>query len=251
MKLAYSLRSKYEIVGTKRTLPKEELPFTVCKLDFRDEATYGNLNHVVKVDQLVVNIPPNARAESAQENYRNMLDLILTHAEVKKLIFVSSTGVFGKNEGVVDEFSKPIPDTMAGKILLEAEERILSQTSFIPIVLRPSGLMGGVRHPVKYLAGRTNIAGRFHPVNLVHREDLVFMTNSLLKKSSFSGRIFHACAAQHPSKKQFYAQEAIKMGLKPPNFDEEDNSLGKEVSARWSKENLNLSFTYEDPYSMF
>jgi nucleoside-diphosphate-sugar epimerase len=253
MDLAYALHPSIEVIGTKRKLPNENYPFKIFELDFERNSTLQSLSEAMNADCMVLNIPPNARAENATENYRFIIDSVeeaIENSQLKKLVFVSSTGVFGANEGEVDEFTTPRPNTIGGKILREAEERVLNLHNAEGLVLRPAGLVGEDRHPVKYLAGRKDLSGRFHPVNLVHRVDLIAMTEALILKTNFESRVFHACCSQNPPKQDFYRLEAEKRSLELPEFDQNDLSIGKKVSAAWSKKSLSLSFTFENPHEM-
>ncbi|MEM9050738.1 MAG: hypothetical protein AAGC47_01695 [Bacteroidota bacterium] len=253
VELANSLYPAYHIIGTKRAVSDDSMPYELYKLDFENDSTLNVLPKVLDTDYLVLNIPPNARASNAQDSYRKMLDLVISHSQnspLKRLIFISSTGVFCGNSRIVDEFTTPEPMTTAGKILYEAEKNVLAISKFESVVLRPSGLVGGQRHPAKYLAGRINVKGQHQIVNLVHRDDLITTTSALIKTRKLPGGIFHACSSEHPNKKDFYQNEVIKLGMEPPVFDENDMSIGKEISANWSKQNLGISYKFEDPFRM-
>jgi nucleoside-diphosphate-sugar epimerase len=116
-------------------------------------------------------------------------------------------------------------------------------------VLRPAGLVGGDRHPAKFLAGRKGVGGRLYPVNLVHRTDLIAITSALLE-TSCEEKVFHAVAGSHPEKEAYYRTMAEKMGLEKPEFDPSDDSRGKLVRGERTKEWLEVKFRYDDPFSM-
>lgn len=253
MELASVLKDDYHVFGTKRKVPTEPCQVEVMPLHFDPEPEGAPLSKVFDAELLVLNIPPNARSENAEHNYRRMMDSVIAALErspIKRAIFISSTGVFGKNEGKVDEYTLPIPTTTSGRILIEAEQRFLSVSSSETFVLRPAGLVGGDRHPAKFLAGREGISGRLNPVNLVHRNDLIAITASLLEADKLSGRVFHAASSGHPSKEEYYSVVTRKLGLAVPSFDQSDHSLGKEVDAERSKVETGVKFMFEDPFSM-
>jgi nucleoside-diphosphate-sugar epimerase len=253
MELAKALSQEYSVFGTKRSASFHESEVEVLPLCFNPEPSGTSLSDVFNAELLVLNIPPNSRKDSAESDYRKMMGTVLSaiqESPIERAIFVSSTGVFGDNEGRIDEETLPIPSTKGGRILLEAEERFLSISSCETVILRPAGLVGGERHPAKFLAGRKGISGRMNSVNLVQRDDLISMTSAILKAFELEGRVFHACAEGHPSKAEYYVAMARKMGLDLPSFDLQDNSKGKEVSAEWSKEKLDVKFKYDDPFTM-
>ena len=249
--LAKTLKDKYFIKGTKREPSSRGESLEIYPLNFNPKPEGTSLNVILDCDYLVFNIPPGARNANAELNYRVMMDHLLQALEsssVKRLIFVSSTGVFG-GDGEYDEKSEPVPDTKGGRILKEAEDRILSLNRIKACVLRPAGLVGGDRHPAKFLAGRKGVGGRLHPVNLVHRTDLIAITSALLETSS-EEKVFHAVAGSHPEKEAYYRTMAEKMGLEKPEFDPSDDSRGKLVRGERTKEWLEVKFRYDDPYFM-
>jgi nucleoside-diphosphate-sugar epimerase len=253
MQLARALSEDYTVFGTKRSVPSQETAIKTLPLSFNPEPAGAPLSEVFNAELLVLNIPPNSRSQNAESDYRKIMDVILDAialSPIERAIFVSSTGVFGENEGRVDEETLPLPSTTGGRILFEAEQRFLSVSSCETCILRPAGLVGGDRHPAKFLAGRTGVSGRKNPINLVHRDDLIAMTSAILDSEVLPGRVFHAAAAGHPSKEDYYQTMAAKMNLEIPSFDNNDETEGKEVDAEWSKEQLGVKFKYDDPFTM-
>lgn len=253
MELAKALGETYDVFGTKRSVPNEESEIKIMPLSFDPEPVGTPLSEVLDAELLVINIPPNSRRENAEENYRKMMDVVtdaIALSSVQRAVFVSSTGVFGEQKGRVDETTIPIPSTTGGRILFDAEQKFLAISSCETFILRPSGLVGGDRHPAKYLAGRKGLSGRLHSVNLVHREDLIAVTAGLLRKNDLKRRVFHAAAKEHPSKEEYYTAMAHKLGLEKPSFDQADDSRGKQVDAEESKKILNVKFHYDDPFTM-
>lgn len=253
MELAKTLKDRYDVFGTKRNLPEHNSNLRILPLEFTPAPHGAPLSEVLEADYLVLNIPPGARSENAVENYRKMMDALIDAialSPIRRAIFISSTGVFGQNEGNVNEETVPVPSTAGGRILFEAEQRFLSLSSCETFIIRPAGLVGEDRHPVKYMAGREGISGRLNPVNLVHRKDLIQMTEALLNASEPKGRVFHASAKEHPSKEDYYTRMAELKGMSIPKFDEGDNSKGKVVSAEKSKEMLAVKFEFDDPFKI-
>lgn len=253
MELAKALSTKYTVFGTKRSVPSQATTIRTLPLSFNPEPAGAPLSEVFNAELLVLNIPPNSRSQNAERDYRKIMDVILDAiaiSPIERSIFVSSTGVFGENEGRVDEETVPVPSTTGGRILFEAEQRFLSVSSCETCILRPAGLVGGERHPAKFLAGREAVSGQKNPINLVHRLDLIAMTSAILGADELAGRVFHAAAAGNPSKEEYYQTMAAKMNLEIPSFDQDDDSEGKEVDAHWSKDQLGVNFNYDDPFTM-
>lgn len=89
------------------------------------------------------------------------------------LIYVSSTSVYGQNDGgIVTERSMTAPPTATSRILCEAEEEVLETSG---VVLRVAGIYGPGRAVLlkKFMAGEAVLEGDpARWVNQVHRDDV-------------------------------------------------------------------------------
>ncbi len=131
------------------------------------------------------------------------------------VIFVSSTSVY------------PAPTSRSAE-LLKAQEDWISGTFQQWTILRFGGLIGGARHPGKYLAGRKNLPGGDSPVNLIHLEDTIGATLAVIKARA-QGKIFHVVSDEHPTRRDFYTDYCKGHGLPLPEFNPTDTSSGKIV----------------------
>ena len=170
-------------------------------------------------DILVIAIPPKLRkGETAAflPKIRQIIRAILQH-QVKKVIYISSTGVYGDQNAEVDELSDPQPDTESGMKLLEADQLFQNETAFKTTIIRFGGLIGPGRHPGRFFAGKKDVPNGLAPVNLIHLEDCVGITTAVIKKDAF-GYLFNACSPDHPQKALFYYEAARKGGFAVPEF---------------------------------
>lgn len=170
-------------------------------------------------DILVIAIPPKLRkGESAAflPKIQQIVQAILQY-QVKKVIYISSTGVYGDHNREVNELSDPQPDTESGMKLLEAEKRFQKETAIKTTVIRFGGLIGPGRHPGRFFAGKKDVPNGLAPVNLIDLEDCVGITTAVIKKDAF-GYLFNACSPDHPQKAQFYHEAALKGGFAVPEF---------------------------------
>jgi hypothetical protein len=140
----------------------------------------------------------------------------IPYDQYEKIIFISSTSVYGKNTGHLNENVIPLPESPNGKWLFEVENRLLEKFNTQVTIIRPGGLIGGQRHPVYFMSRQQNISGKNLSVNLIHRDDLVkiIIAASLTK----SPLILNATAPYHPKKYDYYNQWAAKLGLNTLNF---------------------------------
>jgi len=211
-----------------------------------------HVDHLAEADCLVINIPPGRRDANA-DFYREQMEALyqaFAKSDIAHLIFVSSTGVFGETQLVTDEDTLPEPTSLSGKILLGAENFWIDNFPGRVSIIRPGGLVGGNRRPARFLSGKIDVAGKNHPVNLVHRIDLVNLTTYLIE-NKVNRTIFHAIADGHPRKQEYYTRAAQKTDLLVPIFNESDNSHGRKTEALKTKSFTGLNFQYNDPYDMF
>jgi nucleoside-diphosphate-sugar epimerase len=170
---------------------------------------------------------------------------------IQKVVFVSSTSVYGDSFPIVEitEETKPNPDTESGKQLLIAETLLQSNSNFRTTVIRFGGLLGDDRHPVKFLAGRTNVENAEAPVNMIQREDCIGIIKEILKQVQHDNwewnQTFNAVAPQHPTRKEYYHKKAKNLNLPLPIFAENLESKGKIISSKKVETILGYSFQKE------
>jgi nucleoside-diphosphate-sugar epimerase len=170
-------------------------------------------------DILVISIPPKFRKGETADylpKIRRMIDTILIY-QIKKIIYISSTGIYGDHNREVDESSDPKPDTESGNLLLEAETLFRNETPFKTAILRFGGLVGPGRHPGRFFAGKKDIPNGMAPVNLIHLRDCIRISTAIVEKNAF-GQTFNGVMPDHPQKADFYKEAALRAGLTEPEF---------------------------------
>ena len=160
-------------------------------------------------DILFLNTPPLTRM--APPDY-----VAKVHAS-GRVFFVSSTSVYGEVSGRVTEETAPQPATESGKWLLETETALRKKFGDRLTVIRPGGLIGGQRHPVKILSARGTAGGAGLPVNLIHRSDVVGIVRALARSGPLA--TVNAVAPHHPAKDVYYNEWAAKLGLPSIAFE--------------------------------
>ena len=174
---------------------------------------------VENVDVLILTLPPGLR-QNSERRYdlviKNLAENIL-HSNIKHLIFISSTSVYGKLTGNIDENSMPRPFSESGKQLLKCEELLLSATQYHTTVLRFGGLIGPNRHPVFSLAKRDAIVNPEGEINLIHLEDCINCLLAVIEKQK-ENSVFNAVTPFHPDRKSYYNTMAEKAGISLPPF---------------------------------
>lgn len=170
-------------------------------------------------DVLVVAIPPKNRSGEGAEYVHKLQRVIdaVQQGSVKKVILISSTGVYSEQNMELNELSDPKPNTPSGLILFDAEELFRQQTTFKTTIVRFGGLIGPGRDPGRFFAGKKDIPNGLAPVNMIHQDDCIALTLAVMAKDAF-GYTLNACTPHHPPKFVFYTQAAAKSGLEQPEF---------------------------------
>ena len=246
-KLGQDLSQKgYNVYGTTRSesnfskLENHHIKPVQLELPVTDTSSI----ELPEVDSVVISISPG-RGGDRNEYPKAIRQLAQLWEDANvQVIMYSSSSAYGNATGVVTENSVQ-PDTKNENSILAAEGELKSVLRD-SVILRLSGLYGEDRHPVKYLAGRTDIKDGDGPVNLVHREDVIGATEFVIEKK-IRGEIFNVCAPVHPTKKEIYTTIAERLGMEKPEF-ESGGEDGKEVSSEKIL-NIGFHFVHEDPLS--
>ncbi len=249
MPLAKHLLQKgYSIKGSTTTETKLELlqkegisPFLISLQ--ANDISHEIVDFLENSEILIINIPPGIRGSSGESFVAKMENFIpfVEKSSVKKVIFVSSTSVYADENQIVTEETVPNPNTESGKQLLIVENLLLQNTNFQTTILRFGGLIGKDRHPINFLAGRNNIENPQAPINLIHQFDCIEIIQKIIEKEVWN-TVLNAVAPFHPTRKKYYTDKAFTLNLDPPQFNENQPSLGKTVSSHKLSQLLNYEF---------
>ncbi|MFJ5159201.1 SDR family oxidoreductase [Pantoea sp. NPDC088449] len=216
------------------------------------ECEAEELDTLMAVDALVVTLPASRTVKGAEDYMQavqNVVDTALAK-KVPRIIFTSSSSVYGSGEGVMKENSPLQPETVAGKTLVELENWLHDLPGTSVDIVRLAGLVGPNRHPGRFLAGKTGLENGGHAVNLVHLDDVVDAIVLLLQTPK-GGHVYNLCASKHPSRDSFYPSVSKQLGLEPPTFvAEPERSAGKVVDGSKIANELGFEYTYDDPMKM-
>ena len=209
---------------------------------------------LAKSETLIIDIPPKLRGSAASfptplgmtfvKKIENLIPFI-EKSTVKKVLFVSSTSVYGDENGVITEETEPNPDTESGKQLLLAEVLLQNNQTFETTILRFGGLIGEDRQPVKFLAGKENLENADAPVNLIHQNDCIGVIQEIINQSKWN-EVFNAVAPFHPIRSAYYTQKAIDLNLALPKFSSEKSNIKKTISSEKTERVLNYKFKPEN-----
>jgi nucleoside-diphosphate-sugar epimerase len=242
-----------EINGSTTTKSKLEnlkkmgiVPF---EIQLSENEIRGNISKFLgNAEVLIIAIPPKLRGINKENFVKKIYNLVeyIENSTVKKVIFISSTAVYEETNPINEVSEKTIlnPKEENGKQLLISEQLLQhNNNNFKTTILRFGGLIDKNRNPIHFLAGKKNIENPEAPVNLIHKEDCIAIISELLKKENNNkwGEIFNAVADEHPTRKTYYTQKAIKNAIEQPVFSTEQ-SKGKKISNEKLKMQLQYTF---------
>lgn len=259
MPLAMSLSARgWQVTGSKTTLDGVDAA-RMCGIDsYQLQLTpelvcdSDDLDALLDADALVITLPARRTGEGDDfylQAVQEIVDSALAH-NIPRIIFTSSTSVYGETEGSVKETSPLEPVTASGRVLKELETWLHDLPSTSVDILRLAGLVGPERHPGRFLAGKTDVANGAHGVNLVHLEDVISAITLLLQAPK-GGHIYNLCAPAHPTRAEFYSLMARQMNLDAPVFrTQAQNGHGKLVDGNRICNELGFEYQYPNPLVM-
>ncbi len=215
----YFLINNWSVTGTTRNpIQGREKNVKLVKYDPINEHVdlSGELEEAHTV---IISISPNDLGDLVLKH--NYEDIINTRSSIKRIIYLSSTSVYGDADGrTVYEDSKINPQTIMASNRCKAEEqwtKFCSKYSIPLDILRLSGIYGKGRNQIRYLLNGSarRIIKEGHLFNRIHVEDIAKIVYQLTKISHGS-EIFNI-SDDLPSPSNIvleYAAELLK--IKPP-----------------------------------
>ncbi len=213
-----------------RALPQGVIPIAADlvrreTLDVIDDA----IDHVVYAAS-AADQSTRAYEEAYVRGPSNVIDALSRRARVRRFVFISSTAVYGQDDGSwVDEDAPTEPARESGRILLEAE-RIVKSAPFSTVVLRLAGIYGPDRTwLVRRVHGgdaRSDVVGRTPRYgNRIHRDDCAGALRHLLELEA--PRAVYLGVDDAPvSLSEVYAFVAELLGVEPPPPGDGDEGRG-------------------------
>ncbi|MGM0739302.1 MAG: SDR family NAD(P)-dependent oxidoreductase, partial [Bacteroidota bacterium] len=141
------------------------------------------------VDTVVLNIPP-PRVPDRVTLMQQQADELVSYVNaspVRRLVMVSSTGVYASRQQDADETDPHPPETENGKGLVTMERRLMEGLYASVAVVRMAGLFGPERNPGWFLAGKMVPGNGEEPVNMIHLEDAIGVVQTLIGQPEISG----------------------------------------------------------------
>ena len=182
--------------------------------------------HTIKADILLYCLAP-VEGQSYQQTYVEGLRHVLAHvslSQLKHVFFISSTGVYGEQQGEwIDDDTPAIPVDAEGQVILEAE-RLLDELDCGHTALRVSGIYGAKRlYLLRLLQNPARWPTKTHWTNRIHELDVAAVVVHLYQHLADGKSLPGHCiltdgvpAAQHEVLQWLAAQQNLPAPETPP-----------------------------------
>ena len=249
LSLAINLKNKqYSVCGSrtssKGVIEVEKKGIKGFKVILNDNKSEGLKTFLYNLKTLIISIPPKRNFDT--QNYSKKIKQILEALDsstIKRIIFLSSSSIYGSKEGFYDESSSPLPETVAAKELL-LSEKLIRKHNISSTIIRLGGLIGEDRNPIFNLIDK-EIKNPKGKVNFVHKIDALNGIISVINDKNING-IFNLISPHHPTREIFYNFFSKKFKLPKPKFKKEKpliriiegNKISKLTPFNYSVNNL-------------
>ena len=221
--LAFYLQEKgMNVIGSTTSVEKQEKltqkGIQAVRFSLNPHPEGVGFNALFHAEILVVNIPPRSRSGNGAFHLEQIkyLRSLIDNSPVRKVIFVSSTGVYPEVTSA-EKYGEDFPisvENAGNNTIFRAEQLMEKGRKYDLTILRFGGLLGDDRVPGKYFSGKEHVAGHTR-VNFIHRKDAVRMLAWVIEKELWN-ETFNGVALIHPLRREIYEKNALDLGIAPP-----------------------------------
>ena len=234
--LAISLINEgYAVKGSTTSEEKLELlemngiePYIVDISDFEEYDSFLN------ADILIIAI-----TSKNVDGFENLIAQI-QESPIQKVIFISSTSVYGSLNKVMTE-----EDVVLKLPLTEIENLFRENTFFETTIIRFAGLFGDERQPANWFKNGKKIPQPKGFVNMIHKEDCIEIIQEIIAQDCWN-ETFNACSNHHPTRREFYTLAKLKNDFEAPKFEENEVYQWKIISSKKIQDVLDYTFIHDD-----
>jgi len=205
------------------------VPFIINLDDLKE-----NISAFLDSEILIVALP-----SKNIDGFKNLLSPI-EKSPIKKVIFISSTSVYGNSNEMVTEESDTLPSA-----LTTIEMLFKNSVRFDTTIIRFAGLFGYTRKPGNFFSKGRKIPNPEGFVNMIYQDDCIRLIEKVIEKKAWN-QIFNGCADTHPTRREFYTKTTLDIGIELPVFEDVAGIKKKIISNKKSKELLNFKYQYGD-----
>ena len=225
----------YSVKGSTTTEEKLELlemnnitPYIVNISEFEEFDSF------LSSDILIISI-----TSKDVDGFQNLISQIES-SDVQKVIFISSTSVYGRLNKVMTE-----EDVVLKTPLTEIEDLFRQNNFFETTIIRFAGLFGDERHPSNWFKNGRKIPQPKGFVNMIHKEDCIEIIHTIIDQNCW-GQTFNACSNHHPTRREFYTIAKLSNDFEVPEFEDNDVYEWKIISSKKLQDVLDYTFIHDD-----
>jgi nucleoside-diphosphate-sugar epimerase len=229
----------YSVKGSTTTEEKLELlemnnitPYIVNISEFEEFDSFLNS------DILIISI-----TSKDADGFQNLISQIES-SDVQKVIFISSTSVYGRLNKVMTE-----EDVVLETPLTEIEDLFRQNNFFETTIIRFAGLFGDERHPSNWFKNGRKIPQPKGFVNMIHKEDCIEIIHTIIDQNCW-GQTFNACSNHHPTRREFYTLAKLNNNFEVPEFEDNEVYEWKIISSKKLQDVLDYTFIHDDLLSI-
>ena len=236
MPLAISLLDEgYSVKGSTTTEKKVSL-LEINNIDpyLLDVASFEEFDDFLDSDILIIAI-----TSKDIDGFESLISQI-ENSSIQKVIFVSSTSVYGRRNKVMTE-----EDEVLQTPLSQIENLFRENTFFETTILRFAGLFGDERHPSNWFKNERKIPQPKGFVNMIHKEDCIEIIHEIIDQNCWN-ETFNACSNHHPTRREFYTIAKLSNDFEVPKFEDNDVYKWKIISSNKVQKVLDYTFIHDD-----
>jgi len=236
MPLAISLLDEgYSVKGSTTTEKKVSL-LEINNIDpyLLDVASFEEFDDFLDSDILIIAI-----TSKDIDGFESLISQI-ENSSIQKVIFVSSTSVYGRRNKVMTE-----EDEVLQMPLSQIENLFRENTFFETTILRFAGLFGDERHPSNWFKNERKIPQPKGFVNMIHKEDCIEIIHEIIDQNCWN-ETFNACSNHHPTRREFYTIAKLSNDFEVPKFEDNDVYKWKIISSNKVQKVLDYTFIHDD-----
>ncbi len=240
----------YEVRGSTRTHSRFDTISAVGIAPYlvicEEDKTSGLSLFLKGLDALFICLPPGLRSQP-KASFVKVIEHIIPEIEqekIKKVLFTSSTSVYGKQGGELDENAECHPKTESGKQLLICEKRLQNSTSFTSTLIRLGGLFSPKRNIARYVLQKDCIENPDGFINYIHQKDAVGILYQCLIATKPLG-IINGVSPHHPKRMTYFKHRAKILGQTCPPAGEM-TEVPQKISAEKAIKLLGYAFIVDN-----
>jgi hypothetical protein len=171
-----------KFIGVSRSAPSNLDNVTFIQQDWINRSSMTLPSSDFSTIVLILK-PTSSDVDGYKQGFLNashkIMDFLNNYISYERLLIVTSTRVYGIGNGRnITEASEPLPDDQQGRVILDYENFISSESKVAPLILRPSGLYDEKKHwmqnRVDTFEGKKYVL-RFNEANMFSRNNLALI----------------------------------------------------------------------------